>query len=79
MQNRRSAKVRLDREKKQSRPQTVRFKTRRREKVKVLRGPMTELQRQAGSAVEDEIRRHSIHFRPQPQLGLWQDVYEYQI
>src|SRR5580692_9806322 len=49
-------------------------KTRRREKIKVLRGPMTELQRQAGSAVENEIRRHSIQFRPQPQLGLWQDI-----
>src|ERR1700722_5025383 len=52
----------------------VRFKTRRREKVKAPRGPMPELQRQAGSAVEDEIRRHSIQFRPQPQLGLWQDI-----
>src|ERR1700722_2618183 len=60
--------------KRQLRPQTVRVKTRRREKIKVLRGPMTELQRQAGSAVEDEIRWHSIQFRPQPQLGLWQDI-----
>jgi hypothetical protein len=40
----------------------------------LIDAPMAELQRQSGSAVEDEIRRHGIQFRPQPRLGFWQDI-----